>query len=65
MVGDIEAEYLFGAWKYTDPNNLDFTVPQPKQLRWQDNNTFFDIIYDHDPSEMSLDDLIAIAESLQ
>jgi hypothetical protein len=65
MVGDVEAEYLFGAWKYTDPNNLDFTVPQPKQLRWQENNTFFDLIYDHDPSEMSLDDLIAIAESLQ
>lgn len=65
MIGDIEADYLFGAWAYTDPNNLDFTVPQPKQLRWQENNTFFDLIYDHDPSEMSLDDLIAIAESLQ
>ncbi len=52
MIGDIKADYYFGVWAYIDPNNKPFTVPQPKQLRWQDNNTFFDLTYDHDPSEM-------------
>ena len=65
MIGDIEADYLFGAWGYIDANNMPFSVPQAKQLRWQENNTFFDITYEHDPSELSLDDLIAIAESFQ
>jgi hypothetical protein len=65
LVGDIEAEYLYGLWPFVDANNQPFAIPQPKQLRWQENNTFFDIIYDHDPSELELDDLIAIAESLQ
>ena len=65
QLGDNEAEYLFGIWQYKDQNNVITTDVQPKQLRWQVNNTFFDITYDHDPSELELDDLIAIAESLQ
>ena len=63
-IGDIEAEYLFGFWSYTDPNNYTRVVDQPKQLRWQENSTFFDIYYDNTPSDLSLDDLIRIAESL-
>ena len=51
-IGDIEAEHLYGA-------------QMTQHLRWQENNTFFDITYEHDPSELELDDLITIAESLQ
>lgn len=52
QIGDIEAEYLFDARLLL-------------QLRWQDNNVFYDITYENDPSELVLDDLIAIAESFQ
>jgi len=52
QIGDIEAEFLF------DANML-------KQLHWQVDNIFYDLSYDHDPSELELDDLIQIAESFQ
>jgi hypothetical protein len=63
QVGDVEAEYAFGVWNFIDANNLPFTVAQPKQLRWQENDTVYEILYDHDPSELNIDDLIKIAES--
>lgn len=78
QVGENEAEYLFGVWLFTDQNNVTTAVAQPQQLRWQDNNMFFDICYDDTPNDLgreeldyditqckiSLDDLIQIAESM-
>ncbi|MCB2213978.1 DUF4367 domain-containing protein [bacterium] len=63
QVGDVEAQYAFGVWNYVDPEGLPFAVAQPKQLRWQDNNTVYEILYDNDPSDLNIEDLIKIAES--
>jgi hypothetical protein len=65
QVGDVEAEYAFGAWGYIDPEGLPFAVAQPKRLRWQVDNTVYEILYDHDPSDLNIEDLIKIAESYQ
>ena len=65
QVGEVEGEYAYGIWSFTGQDNVTTTVPQPKRLRWQINDVLFEILYDHDPSELSIGELVTIAESFQ
>lgn len=63
QIGDVEAEYTFGIWTFTDENNRTTTAPQPKRFRWQVDDMLFEIYYYHDPSELGVGDMIVMAKS--
>jgi len=65
QIGDAEGGYVAGYWIWDNGNKYWRSDPSMQRILWQSNDTVFAIIYDGHPSNIDMDDLIAIAESLQ
>ena len=65
QIGDAEGGYVAGYWIYDNGNKYWRSDPWMQRIRWQSNETVFEIIYDGHPGNINMDDLIAIAESFQ
>lgn len=64
-IGVVSGEYVEGVWKLTDKGPVWESDPFQKTLRWQVNNTAFEIRYMGIPDSLTKADLIAIAESVK
>jgi hypothetical protein len=65
QIGESEGIYFIGVWELRDENKYWRNDPWIKRLRWQSNETVYEILYDGHPGNINKDDLIAIAESFQ
>ena len=65
QIGDIEGELIYGVWHLKDENKYWLFTPQIRRVRWQTNNTVFELLYDRCPSQLTNEDLLEMAESFQ
>jgi len=68
QIGDATGEYVEGGWQGTDCCGWVWEpTPARRELRWQANGMAFELTYgaSHYPDDVTIADLIAIAESLR
>lgn len=64
-IGDTTGEYVEGVWKLTEQGPVWESDPYQKTLRWQMDGMAFELLYMGPPDTLSMEDMIAIAESLK
>jgi hypothetical protein len=65
QIGTTTGEYVVGVWKLTDSGPVWESDPYMQTLRWQAGGMAFELSYMGDPTDVTRDDLIAIAESMK
>lgn len=64
-IGTTTGEYVEGVWKLTDQGPLWESDPWLKTLRWQMDGMAYELQYMGPPETLSMEDMIAIAESVK
>jgi len=64
-IGDTQGEYVEGVWKNTNSGAVWDPDPYLKTMRWQKEGMAFEMLYMGPPEDVTMKDMIAIAESLQ
>lgn len=64
-IGSTTGEYVVGVWKLTDQGAKWESDPYLKTMRWQLDGKAFELLYMGPPDTLSMEDMIAIAESLR
>jgi hypothetical protein len=65
QINGVSGEYVEGVWKLTDKGPVWESDPYQKTLRWQANQTAFELGFMGPPDAVSKADLIAIAQSIK
>ena len=63
-IGNTTGEYVEGVWKLTEQGPVWESDPYLKTLRWQLDGMAFELLYMGPPDTLSMENMIAIAESL-
>lgn len=63
-IAGTEGEYVVGVWKHTDQGTVWESDRYLKTMRWQANGMAFELLYMGPPDTLSMEDMIAIAESI-
>lgn len=58
-------EYVVGVWKLTDDGPVWEPDPYLQTMRWQEDGMAFEMLYMGDPEMLSMEDMVAIAESMK
>lgn len=64
-IGETNGEYVEGVWKLTENGPVWESDPYLKTLRWQNKDMAFELGYMGPPDTLSMEDMIAIAESMK
>lgn len=64
-IGNTTGEYVEGVWKLTEQGPVWESDPYLKTMRWQMNGMAFELLYMGPPDTLSMEDMIAIAESIK
>lgn len=65
QIGDAEGEYVTGYWVLDNGKKYWRSDPWMQRILWESNGTIYAVLFDGHPDSINMDDLIAIAESLQ
>lgn len=64
-IAGVDGEYVEGVWKLTEQGPVWESDPYLKRMRWQANGMAYELLYMGPPDSLSMEDMIAIAESVK